>query len=47
MNVIKAKVEEVTNYSAGLVEEYIVKLRARVQELMDKEVVDEIDLLKK
>ena len=41
MNVIKAKVEEVTNYSAGLVEEYIVKLRARVQELMDKEVVDE------
>ena len=41
MEIIKKKVEEVTNYSAGLVEEYIVKLRARVQELMDKEVVDE------
>lgn len=41
MEIIKQKVEEVTNYSAGLVEEYIVKLRARVQELLDKEVVDE------
>lgn len=38
---IKELVGKVSEYSAGLVEDYIVKLRARVQELMDKEVVDE------
>lgn len=41
MNKIKELVVEVSNFSAGLVEDYIVKLRARVQELMEKEVVDE------
>lgn len=41
MNKIQELVGEVSSFSAGLVEDYIVKLRARVQELMDKEVVDE------
>ena len=41
MDTIKGLTEKVSGYSSGLVEDYIVKLRARVQELMDKEVVDE------
>lgn len=38
---IKEKVSKISDYSAGLVEEYIVKLKTRVKELMAADVVDE------
>ena len=38
---IKAKVSQIFEFSAGLVEEYIVKLKGRVKELLDTDVVDE------
>ena len=38
---IKAKVSEVSEFSSGLVEEYIVKLKQRVKELLNSDVVDE------
>lgn len=38
---IKDKVLNISKYSAGLVEEYIVKLNARVKELLKTDVVDE------
>lgn len=38
---IKEKVSKISDYSAGLVEEYIVKLKARVKELMVSDIVDE------
>lgn len=38
---IKEKVSEVSKYSSGLVEEYIVKLEQRVKELLNSDVVDE------
>lgn len=42
INVISEKVKEISNYSEGLVEEYITKLTSRVKELMPNElVVDE------
>ena len=41
MERIKEKVSKISSYSAGLVEEYIVKLNARVQELMSTDVIDE------
>lgn len=41
MERIKEKVSKISSYSAGLVEEYIVKLNARVKELMSTDVIDE------
>jgi len=38
---IEEKVKEISNYSDGLVEEYIEKLKNRVKELMQTDVVDE------
>ncbi len=38
---IKEKVSKISSYSAGLVEEYIVKLNTRVKELMNTDVIDE------
>lgn len=38
---IKEKVSKIIGYSAGLVEEYVVKLNARVKELLNTDVVDE------
>lgn len=37
---VQNKVEEITKFSSTLVEEYIVKLEARVKELMKTDVVD-------
>ena len=39
------KINKISEFSSGLVEEYIVKLRSRVKELLDTEVVDENRLL--
>ena len=41
MNEIKEKVSNISDYSAGLVEEYIVKLNTRIKELMNIDIVDE------
>lgn len=41
MERIKEKVSKISSYSAGLVEEYIVKLNTRVKELMNTDVIDE------
>ena len=41
LKVINSKIEEITQNSEGLVEEYIVKLRERINELLKPEVVDE------
>ena len=41
LEVINSKIEEITQNSEGLVEEYIVKLRERINELLKPEVVDE------
>lgn len=41
INIIENKVKEISNFSAGLVEEYIVKLTAKVKELMKTDIVDE------
>ena len=41
MERIKEKVSKISSYSAGLVDEYIVKLNARVKELMNTDVIDE------
>lgn len=38
---IKEKISNISAYSAGLVEEYIVKLNTRVKELMNTDVIDE------
>lgn len=38
---VREKVCRISDFSAGLVDEYIVKLRARVKELMDADIVDE------
>ncbi len=43
MERIKEKVSKISSYSAGLVEEYIVKLNTRVKELMNTDVIDVID----
>lgn len=41
INVIEQKINEISGFSEGLVEEYIVKLTARVKELMKTDIVDE------
>lgn len=38
---IKEKVSKISDFSAGLVEEYIVKLNTRVKELMNTDIIDE------
>jgi len=38
---IKEKVSNIITYSAGLVEEYVVKLNARVKELLNTDIIDE------
>lgn len=38
---IGEKITEISSFSAGLVEEYIVKLDARVKELMNTDIIDE------
>lgn len=44
INFIEGKVNEISNFSDGLVEEYIEKLRTRIKELLQTEVVDEARL---
>ena len=41
INLIENKVEEISKYSSTLVQEYIVKLEARVKELLKTDVIDE------
>ena len=41
---ISAKVEEISNHSTGLIDEYIVKLEARIKEMLKVDVVDETRL---
>lgn len=41
MDRIKEKVSKISAFSAGLVDEYIVKLNARVKELMNTDIIDE------
>ncbi|MCI8965788.1 MAG: YicC family protein [Clostridia bacterium] len=38
---ISKKISEISNFSSGLIEEYIIKLNARVKELMKSDIVDE------
>lgn len=39
------KINRISDFSSGLVEEYIVKLKSRVKELLDTDVVDENRLM--
>lgn len=41
INQISKKINQISNISAGLVDEYIVKLEARIKELLKTDVVDE------
>lgn len=41
IEVIKQKIEQISSISTGLVDEYIVKLEARIKELLKTDVVDE------
>lgn len=43
-NIIIKKLQEISNYSTGLVEEYIVKLKERIKELTKTDVIDETRL---
>lgn len=45
INEISQKISKISDFSAGLTQEYIVKLKSRVKELMDTENVDENRLL--
>lgn len=38
---VKEKVSKISEFSAGLVDEYIVKLKTRVKELMNTDIIDE------
>lgn len=38
---VQTKVEEISNYSSNLIQEYIVRLEARVKELLKTDIVDE------
>ncbi len=44
INRISEKIEQISNISTGLVEEYIVKLEARIKELLKTDVVDQARL---
>ena len=41
IDTIKQKIEQISSISAGLVDEYIVKLETRIKELLKTDVVDE------
>lgn len=41
MDIIENKINEISGFSNGLVEEYILKLTSRVKELMKTDIVDE------
>lgn len=45
INEISSKINQISDFSSGLTEEYIVKLNSRVKELMDTENIDENRLL--
>jgi len=44
INLILEKTEKISEYSTGLVEEYVVKLEGRIKELLKTDVVDETRL---
>lgn len=44
IKIISEKIEQISNISTGLVEEYIVKLETRIKELLKTDVVDEARL---
>ena len=44
MNNIESMVNDIFNYSTGLIDEYVVKLRERIQELLHTNIVDETRL---
>lgn len=44
LNIINKKVEEIAKLSTGLIEEYVVKLRERIQEILKTDIVDETRL---
>lgn len=44
VKIISGKIEEISNISSGLVEEYIVKLETRIKELLKTDVVDQTRL---
>ena len=44
INNVQVKVEKISEYSTGLIDEYIVKLEARIKEMLKVDVVDETRL---
>lgn len=44
LDLISNKINEISNFSSGLVQEYIVKLETRIKELLKTDVVDETRL---
>ena len=44
IEVIKRKIEQISSISAGLVDEYVVKLETRIKELLKTDVVDQTRL---
>lgn len=44
LDLLSNKINEISNFSAGLVNEYIVKLETRIKELLKTDVVDETRL---
>lgn len=44
INNIQIKVEKISEYSTGLIDEYVVKLEARIKEMLKVDVVDETRL---
>ena len=42
---IEVKVQEISNLSTGLIEEYVVKLEARIKELLKTEEIDKVRLM--
>lgn len=44
IEIIKAKVAEISTYSTGLIEEYVVKLETRIKELLKTDDVDQTRL---
>ena len=44
LDLISNKINEISNFSSGLVQEYIVKLETRIKELLKTDIVDETRL---
>ena len=44
IEIISGKIEEISNISTGLVEDYIVKLETRIKELLKTDVIDQTRL---